>query len=140
MYVFPHWRIPFITSGFLAPEIFHSAKTDSIFLFSIAYTYLLECKNTLFQTNKQHTLTLFQANKQEITTLFQANNLVWQHFLERINDLILHPKGYKYWNNQSLYTLSGIIPPISVKKVPVAWHKAASVGEAACWDILNYIL
>ena len=39
-----------------------------------------------------------------------------KHFLEQINDLILHPKGYKYWNNQSLYTLSGIVPLSQFKK------------------------
>lgn len=75
MYVFPHWRIPFITRGFLSSASFHLAKYISIFLLSIAQSYSFNDKVTLFPVNNIHIGTLFQTNKSHIDTFFQTNHI-----------------------------------------------------------------
>ena len=62
MYVLPHWRMPFMTSGFLDSRVFHSARTDSIFLFSIVFHI---CLSTKIHFSKRI-------------------NKVWLHFFRRI--------------------------------------------------------
>ncbi len=75
MYVFPHWRIPFITRGFLSSDFFQLAKYVSIFLLSIAQSYSFNGKVTLFPVNDLQFNTLFQPNKPCIATFFQTNHI-----------------------------------------------------------------
>ena len=120
MYVFPHWRIPFITRGFLSSDSFHLANYVSIVLLSMVQSYSSNGKVTLFPANNIQTDALFQMNKSHITTFFQAYHIFSHKKLTQTTEIPKKTTTFVF-NKRSVTYL---------RKCPISQHLVSDSGHS----------
>ena len=123
MYVFPHWRIPFITRGFLSSDSFHLAKYVSIFLLSMMQSYSSNGKVTLFPANNNQTDALFKINKSHTTTFFKAYHILSHKKLTQTTEIPKKNTTFVF-NNRSV---------TSMWKYPITQHIVSDSGHSTKW-------
>ena len=119
MYVFPHWRIPFITSGFLDSEFFHSTKTDSILLLSIVLI-IYPLANLHFFKRKTRTTYNFSNESFNRKTFFRANK---QQALYLREDILVFAGGVIPMQDYDFLYQAGVV---------AIFGPGTSVAKAAC--------